>query len=85
MQVRASFGASAVVASLSSPSDGITVGGTDGTITIVLSASETASLPVTSDFGDAWAGVYDLEVESSGGEVTRLLEGAFYVTPEVTR
>jgi hypothetical protein len=29
--------------------------------------------------------LYDLEVESSNGEVYRLLEGRFAVTPEVTR
>ena len=29
--------------------------------------------------------VYDLEIESSGGVVTRLMEGTVTVTPEVTR
>ena len=29
--------------------------------------------------------VYDLEIESSGGVVTRLMEGKVTVTPEVTR
>ena len=29
--------------------------------------------------------VYDLEIESSGGTVTRLMEGKVTVTPEVTR
>jgi len=29
--------------------------------------------------------VYDLEIESSGGTVTRLMEGNVTVTPEVTR
>lgn len=29
--------------------------------------------------------VYDLEIESSGGAVTRLLQGNVTVTPEVTR
>lgn len=36
----------------------------------------------------AWTwrrGVYDLELESSGGSVTRLLEGTVTVDPEVTR
>jgi hypothetical protein len=29
--------------------------------------------------------VYDVEITSSGGEVTRVLEGQVEVTPEVTR
>ena len=29
--------------------------------------------------------VYDIELTSSGGEVTRILEGRFIVTPEVTQ
>ena len=29
--------------------------------------------------------VYDLEIESSAGNVTRILEGQVTVTPEVTR
>ena len=29
--------------------------------------------------------VYDIELTSSGGEVTRILEGRFIVTPQVTR
>ena len=29
--------------------------------------------------------VYDLEIESGGGTVTRLMEGSVTVTPEVTR
>ena len=85
MQVRESFGASTTVASLTTGSGEIALGPTNGQITIELSPAETAALPVTADFGDAWAGVYDLELVSAGGEVTRLLEGAFYVTPEVTR
>jgi hypothetical protein len=29
--------------------------------------------------------VYDIELRSSGGEVTRILEGRFIVTPQVTQ
>jgi len=31
------------------------------------------------------SGVYDLEIENSGGEVSRVLQGDFTVIPEVTR
>lgn len=46
--------------------------------------SATAS---AADMTDVPAGrwVYDIELTSSGGEVTRILEGRFIVTPEVTQ
>ena len=56
---------------------GITLGGSAGTISVLISASDT---------GDFVPGsyVYDLEI-AVGGTVTRLIEGKFTVTPEVTR
>lgn len=77
MQVRQNAFAQSTVVSLTS-GNGITLGGAAGTITIAISATSTSSIP-------AGAYVYDLEIESAGGEVTRLLEGKFVVTPEVTR
>lgn len=59
--------------------DGITLGGAAGTIALAISATDTAALPAP------FAGVWDLEVESGAGVVTRLLAGAVTVTPEVTR
>lgn len=73
---KTSFSGTAV-ASLTSAS-GITLGGAAGTIVIVISASDTAAITAPS------SGVYDLEIVSSGGVVTRLLEGKYTVTPEVT-
>jgi len=49
-----------------------------GVITLSLTATETAALA-------AGRYVYDLEMVSSGGVVTRLLEGVVTVSPEVTR
>jgi hypothetical protein len=49
-----------------------------GVITMNISAVTTAGLPIGTH-------VYDLEIESASGEVTRLLEGKFKVTGEVTR
>lgn len=49
-----------------------------GVITLSLTATLTAGIPATRY-------VYDLEMISSGGVVTRLLEGYVTVTPEVTR
>ena len=78
MQVRETYSSSTSIVSLTSGA-GITLGGAAGTIAIVISATTTAAL--TAPF----SGVYDLELVSAGGVVTRLLQGAATVTPEVTR
>ena len=57
---------------------GITLGGTAGTVTIDLPAAATSELPA-----GEWR--YDLELVKPDGTVYRLVEGAFTVTPEVTR
>lgn len=57
---------------------GITLGGQDGTVTLTLSATQTAAL-------SPGKYLYDLELESAGGEVTRLVQGTLTVSPEVTR
>lgn len=59
--------------------DGITLGGGAGTIQLVISDTDTSALPAPFD------GVWDLELESGTGTVTRLLAGTVTVTPEVTR
>jgi hypothetical protein len=57
---------------------GITLGGAAGTITLDQSAAQTAVLPK----GEY---VYDLELQSSSGVVTRLLQGELNISAEVTR
>lgn len=59
---------------------------TDGKIGVMLSATDTAAIKcggtpkeLTSTY------VYDIEIESSEGEVTRVLQGKLYVDPEVTK
>ncbi len=78
MQVRETYSSSSTVVSLTNGS-GITLGGAAGTIAILISAATTEAL--TAPF----SGVYDLEIVSGGGVVTRLLQGAATVSPEVTR
>lgn len=77
MQVRKSASSATTYVSLTS-SSGITLGGAAGTITISISAAQTSDIP-------EGAYVYDLELVSSGGVVTRLVGGKFSVTAEVTR
>ena len=77
MQVRTTYDASTAVLSLTAGT-GITLGGTAGSILLEADAEQTAAI-------DDGQYVYDLELVTSGGYVTRLLEGNFVVDPEVTR
>jgi hypothetical protein len=78
MQVRENYYSPEALLDLSSPEDGITLEELDGVINLYVSAQKTSSLP-------AGNFLYDLELESSAGEVGRIIEGSFIVTPEVTR
>ena len=78
MHVRSTVGAPATIVELTTSNGRMTLGGAAGTIALVLTATETAALP-------AGQYVYDMEMVSSGGEVTRLLEGRATVSAEVTR
>jgi len=82
MQGRTSHAATTTVFSLTNAS-GITLthsGSGHSHIIPVISATATAAISAP------MAGVYDIEYqETSTGIVTRILEGTFYVTPEVTR
>jgi hypothetical protein len=77
MQVRASYDSATSVLALTNGS-GLTLGGAAGTITLAVSATQSASVAAANY-------VYDLELQSGGGEVVRLVEGTLTVTPEVTR
>lgn len=76
LQVREYHYSEDPVVNLTSES-GITLGGSAGTIDILLDADTTADL-------NPGNYVYDLELVVSG-TVTRLVEGKFVVTPEVTK
>jgi hypothetical protein len=80
MQVRDSYGAPTVVFNLTAGS-GIALGGTAGTIALEIDAADTTGL----GYNSVQSFVYDLELESSSGFVTRLVEGGFTIFPEVTR
>jgi Na+/serine symporter len=77
LQVRETHDATDYIVSLINGS-GITMGGSAGTIGILIADDVTANF-ITGDH------VYDLEIESANGTTTRLIEGRFNVTPEVTR
>lgn len=79
LNVRETYASASAILTLTTENGGITLGGSAGTITLSASATTTAAL--TAPF----SGVYDLELVSGGGVVTRLLEGVATVSPEVTR
>lgn len=78
LQIRERISDAATVLSLTD-ADHITVGTDDGAFEIVVVDEETAALDYRSP------GFYDFEVESPGGEVTRLLHGRAGLSREVTR
>lgn len=78
MQVRAKIGASEVLLSLTTENGGIALGGTAGTIDLLIDDETTAAITWTS-------GVYDLEIVHPGGQVRRLMYGSVVVSQEVTR
>lgn len=82
MQVRETQQSTATVLSLTSGS-GITLGGTAGTIYLEADATTTAGMVTTNSPREQY--VYDLELVSGAGYVTRLVQGSFFVDPEVTR
>ena len=64
--------------SSNSQSFSISLGGTSGTVTLSLTAAQTANLT-------PGRYVYDVEVTSASNVVSRIVEGIVTVTPEVTR
>lgn len=78
MQVRQKYSSPTTLLSFSTSDGSIVLGGVLGTIAI------TGAATVTDDLVGK-TGVYDLELVSAGGIVTRLVQGSVYISPEVTR
>jgi len=72
-QIRKTYTSSSVSATF-----GTSISASNGQVTLTLSDTVTAGL-------SAGRYVYDLNIESSGGQVTRVVEGQAIVTPGVTR
>jgi hypothetical protein len=76
MQVRRTLESASPEIELTTANSGILLGGVTGTIEIVMTNTQTAALD--SD------GVYDLEIISSIGAVSRVIQGTFTLDLEVT-
>jgi len=74
LQARTNYGATTAFVTLTN-SSGITLG--NGTFTITFTSAQTNTFPL-----GKW--VYDLEITSGGGQVSRIIQGSFTVTPQVT-
>jgi hypothetical protein len=78
MHVRTTAATTTTLIELTTTNSRITLGGTAGTVTLTISATDTAALTPGKY-------VYDLELVSGGGIVSRIIEGNFVVKAEVTR
>lgn len=78
MQVRSTLESAEALIELTTANGRIALGGAAGTITLTISATDTAALT-------AGRGVYDLELVSGSGIVTRLLQGVATISRNVTR
>ena len=78
MQIREHLASAGTLAELTTANGGIIINAALGKLTLTLSATATDALTPS-------RAVYDLEVESSGGVVTRLLQGNILIERSVTR
>jgi hypothetical protein len=78
MQIRDTYSSATPLVSITSGS-GITLGGTAGTVDLLIPAETTSALNAP------LSGVYDLEIVNGGTVVTRLIQGTVTITAEVTR
>lgn len=79
MQVRQAIEAPDPLIELTTANGRILITPLEGRIDMIISAQDSALL----NFDDC--AVYDLEIESAGGEVTRLVRGSVRLIKEVTR
>lgn len=78
MEIRSNVREDVTLAYLSTSNSKISINGVEGQIVLVIDPDETATY-------DWETGVYDLELVSLTGEITRLVYGSVTVSPEVTR
>jgi hypothetical protein len=78
MQVRSTLESATALIELTTANSRIALGGAAGTITLTIAAADTAALT-------SGRGVYDLELVSGSGIVTRLLQGVATISRNVTR
>lgn len=78
MMIRANVADANPLLSLTSPSGGIVITAATGTVTVTITAAQTAALP-------AGVHVYDLELVAPDTRVIKMIRGTVSVRAEVTR
>lgn len=78
MQIRQQYSSDVADLTLTTANGGISITGATGKVVVNMTAAQTRDL-------EEGYYVYDLELTSTGGIVTRLIQGQFTVAPEVTR
>jgi len=78
MKVKEKYSSTLSTLDLTNVNGGIVLGGTLGTINVVVTSTQSSEI-------SAKEYIYDLELVSSANIVTRIIEGKFIVTPEVTK
>jgi hypothetical protein len=78
MQLRSEAASTTAALTLGTSAGGIAITGASGLVAVHATAEQTASVA-------AGTYVYDLEITSGAGIVTRLTQGNILVTPQVTR
>lgn len=78
LQARESVESPAAVLDLSTENGGIVLGGTNGTVSLYIAPAQTNPLTQRKL-------VYDLELYAPNGDVVRLVEGNFTISPKITR
>lgn len=79
MQIRRTIDSSTTLVSLTTENGGLTVNPADPDNQILISMSDAVTASIST------SGVYDLEIESPDGTVSRILQGTVTLSPEVTR
>lgn len=77
MQVRRTVESSSAMLTLTTENGGISIDGPDGAVTVSITNVQTSSL--------GSSGVYDIEIIDNSGNVSRLVQGEFKLSFEVTR
>lgn len=85
MKIKAAYSSSSALVEMTTENGRITLGGTAGTITLLISATDTAALTANMELDKSVADpyVYDLELVN-GSVVDRTLEGNVFVYEEAT-
>ena len=78
MMAKKNYDSEALI-TLNTQNGGITLGGEGGTLTLIMSAAQTASLLAPNNLK------YDIEIQDPAGFVTRILQGNIKISAEVTK